>query len=297
MLSVCLSIKVCPTSYLIPRIRGLHFETSASDGAVLTMPEGAISLDLDNDLAFSNHLEANVRKWYEFVRQVRGKSICNGQIRLVIGCDKTTAWGIATVSGMSQQTTTKLKFKALDTAGSSTTTYTWECSGMVDVRVGPDRREIEALRNNEDDGHALDPDTTFHNQCLFVRTMTATLGNDDWAKLEGNLGKSTVENPNAFDSGTLLDATLGSRPSGSNKMRSSNQLGSHQGTPGTQSCSMGGKSGVMISTMPDSSKVGIPWHGIGREIKYDYPSAVSSFGRCEPTTSAKGKNLFCWLVS
>jgi len=218
------------------------------------MPEGAISLDLDNDLAFSNYLEANVRKWYEFVRGVRGKSICNGQIRLVIGCDKTTAWGIATVSGMSQQTTTKLKFKALDTASSSTTTYTWECSGMVEVRVGPDRREIEALRNNGDDGHPLDPDTTFHNQCLFVRTMTATLGNDDWAKLGGNLGKSTVENPNAT-SGTLLDASLGSGPSGSNNMRSSSQLGSHQGAPGAQSRSKGGKSGVMISTMPDSSKV------------------------------------------
>jgi hypothetical protein len=59
------------------------------------MPEGVISLDLDNDLAF----RANVQKWYEFVRRVRGKSICNGQIRLVIGCDKTTAWGIATCVG------------------------------------------------------------------------------------------------------------------------------------------------------------------------------------------------------
>ena len=233
----------------------MHFETSASEGAVLTMPEGAISLDLASDLAFSEYLEANVRRWYEFVHKIRRQSIRNGQIRLVIGCDKTTAWGIATVSGMSQQTTSKLKFKPLDIASSSTTTYTWECSGMVEVRVGPDRREVEALRNHDGGGYPLDP--ILNNQCLFVRTMTATLGNDDWAKLLLNLGKTTIEDSNT-PSGITLDPSLGSRPSGSNNTRSSNQLGSHQGTPGTQSHSMGDESGIMISTMPDSSAVSIP---------------------------------------
>ena len=229
------------------------------------MPEGAISLDLDNDVAFSGYLEANVRKWYEFVRRVRGKSICNGQIRLVIGCDKTTAWGIATVSGMSQQKTTKLKFKALDTASSSTNTYTWECSGMVEVRVGPDRREIEALRNHDDGGQPLDTtlhnttlyNTTLHNQCLFVRTMTATLNNDDWVQLGRNLGKTTVEDPNTSSGITLDPPPLESGPSGSN-IKSCNQPGSRQGVPGTRGCATGEESGIVISTMPDSSAVSIP---------------------------------------
>jgi hypothetical protein len=214
------------------------------------MPEGAISLDLENDLPFRNYLKTNVLKWYEFV--CRGRSICNGQIRLVIGCDKTTAWGIATVSGISQQTTTRLKFKTLDTG---TTTYSWECSGMVEVRVGPDRREIEALRYHDDGGQPLD--TTLYNQCLFVRTMNATLSNDDWAKLMRNLGETTVEDLNT-PSGTTLDPLLGSRPSGSNNTRSSNQLGSHQEAPGTQSYSMGRESAVTMSTTPDSFAVSLP---------------------------------------
>jgi len=47
----------------------------------------------------------------------------------------------------------RLKFKALDTGNSSTTAYTWERSGMVEERVGPDRNEIEALRNYDDGLH------------------------------------------------------------------------------------------------------------------------------------------------
>ena len=224
-------------------LRGLHFETSASEGAVLTMPEGAISLDLENDLAFSNYLEANVQKWYEFVYRVRGKSIRNGELRLVIGCDKTTAWGIATVSGMSQHSTNKLKFKASDAAGSPTSTYTWECSGMVEVRVGPDKHDIEALRSDDT------LNTTLRNQCLFVRTMTATLSNDEWAKLMRNLGKTAVKDPKTF-SVTTLGPSLGRRPSGSNT-ESSGQSGFHQGMSGTQHSAIGKESGITISTTPN----------------------------------------------
>jgi len=226
------------------------------------MPEGAISLDTEKDLAFIDYLEANMRKWYEFVYRIRRRRVPNGQIRLVIGCDKTTAWGIATVSGMSQQTTSKLKFKTLDNASSSTTTYTWECSGMAVVRVGPDRHEIEALRDR-DNGHCP-LDMKFYNQCLFVRTMNATLSDKEWAKLERNFGRPTVEDPNAA-SGKTFDPSLGNRPSGSNANMSGRSdtsnswvQGSHKGNPGTKSAAPGQEDGVVISTTPDSFFVSIP---------------------------------------
>jgi len=226
------------------------------------MPEGATSLDLQNDMAFNNYLEANVRKWYEFVYRVRGQSIANGQLRLVTGCDKTTAWGIATVLGVSHQRTTKLKFKALDITSSSATTYAWECSGMVEVRVGPDRDEIEALRDHDNGAHL---DMKHRNQCLFVRTMTATLSGNDWAKLKCNFGRVTVEDANK-SSGTISDPSLGSRPSGSG-VKSSEQPNNldpwgqgSQGTPGTKSYSTSQESGIIISTMPNSPLVSIPSH-------------------------------------
>jgi len=215
------------------------------------MPEGAISLDLENDAGFSNYLEANVRKWYEFVSRAGRRDIRNGQIRLVIGCDKTSAWGIATVSGMSQQSTTKLRFKPLDTTNSATTIYTWECSGMVEERVGPDRHEIDALRNCDSGGHL---DTTLRNQCLFVRTMTATLSSDEWEKLSRNLGETTVKD-SYTSSGTASDPSQANMPSGSNT-RSSNLPTSQQGPIAPQSYAAG-QSGIMISKMPDSSAVSI----------------------------------------
>jgi hypothetical protein len=232
---------------------GLNFETSASEGAILTIPEGATSINLENDFAFGNYLEANVQKWYEFIYRVRGRNIPNGQIRLVTGCDKTTTWGIATVSDISQQTTSKLKFKALDDASSSTT-YSWECSGMAEGRVGPDRQEIEALRNRNEDNHQVD--TKLDNQCLFVRTMTATLSDDEWAKLSRNLCETTIKAPN-----TSFNPSMRSRPSGSDAT-SSNQIHTlnswGQGTPRTTTYTVGQESGITISTVPNPSVVSIP---------------------------------------
>ena len=219
------------------------------------MPEGAISLDLENDAVFSEYLEANVPKWYKYISRVRGRrNTRNGEIRLVVGCDKTTAWGIATVSGMTQQTKTRLRFKPLDTKNSSTATYTWECSGMVEERVGPDSHEIDALRNCDDGGHPLDG-TTLRNQCLFVRTMTATLSNDEWGKLSRNLGKTTVKD-SYTRSGTASDPSLATNmPSGSNT-KSSNLPTSQQGPIVPQNYATG-QSGIMISKIPDSSTVSI----------------------------------------
>ena len=230
-----------------------------------------MSLDLENDALFSDYLAANVRKWYEFVSRVRGRrSIRNGQIRLVIGCDKTTAWGIATVSGMSQEKT-KLRFETLDTTpeNSSTTIYTWECSGMVEERVGPDRHEIDALRNR-DSGH--DSDTTLRNQCLFVRTMNATLSSDEWAKLSRNLGKTIVKD-SYTTSGSASDPSPASMASGSN----SNLPTSQQGPVAPQSYAAG-HSGITISKMPDSSAVSILSLNAILAIKYISSVAVSSFG-------------------
>jgi hypothetical protein len=238
------------------------------------MPEGAISLDLENDAGFSSFLEANVRKWYDFVSRAGRRDIRNGQIRLVIGCDKTTAWGIATVSGMSQQSTTKLRFKPLVTTNSSTPIYTWECSGIVEERVGPDRHEIDALRNSDSGGHA-ELDTTLRNQCLFVRTMTATLSTDEWANFCRDTGKTTVKD-SYTSSGTASDPSQANMPSGSNT-KSSNLPTSQQGPTAPQSYTAG-QSRITISKMPDSSAVSILSLNATLPIKCISSVAVSSFG-------------------
>jgi hypothetical protein len=95
--------------------------------------------------------------------------------------------------------------------------------------------------------------------------MTATLSDDEWAKLSQNVGKSVVRDPGA-SSGTTFGHSLGRWPSGSDA-KSSNQpdtLHSHQGTPGTSyAAGYGLGSAVKISMMPNSFVVSIPFPKLG----------------------------------
>lgn len=137
------------------------------------MPEGAISEDLENIPRFREYAAANARKWYEYINGPRGREARNGDIRLVVGCDKTTSWGMAVLSNTNQHR--QLEFRQTSGYG-----YSWEYSGSgTEVRVGPGQGEIDELRDDDDP-------TTQHkylNQCLFVRTLNVTLGDNAWDKL------------------------------------------------------------------------------------------------------------------
>jgi len=144
------------------------------------MPEGAISQDLENIPRFRKYAAANVHRWYKFINGARGREAENGEVRLVVGCDKATSWGSAALSNANQHC--QLKFKPLDGQTSDKPShYTWEHSGMAEVRVGPDQEENDELRREDPD------DSTVHdnylNQCLFVRTLNVTLNDDDWENL------------------------------------------------------------------------------------------------------------------
>jgi len=156
---------------------------SASEGAILTMPEGAASEDLENVARIRRYVAANLKDWYRYVNGPRGRDARNGDIRVVVGCDKSTSWGMATMTNTTQEMNCQLKFRSLlndSTSGSSISTYAWEHTGLAEVRAGPDVLEIERLR--EDDPF-LQLDGKYTNQCLFLRTINPTLGNEEWLKL------------------------------------------------------------------------------------------------------------------
>ncbi|KAH9480733.1 hypothetical protein JR316_0007333 [Psilocybe cubensis] len=180
------SIENSQTNSFFPE---LLFESMASEGAILTMPEGAISFDLENIPRFRAYAAANVESWYRFVNGPRGREAKNGDIRLVTGCDKTTSWGMAVLSNISQERKNCLRFKAAgDPQRPSTCTYSWECSGMVEARIGPDRREIDDLRRRDRNCDFADNDhEKYMNQCLFVRTLNLALGAELWEKVNQEL--------------------------------------------------------------------------------------------------------------
>ena len=91
-----------------------QFESSASEGAILTMPFGATSESLGNVARFRQYMASNIVHWYKFVNGVLDCEVKNGDIRLVIGCDKAKAWGIAIFANESRQSSCRLSFDPLE---------------------------------------------------------------------------------------------------------------------------------------------------------------------------------------
>ncbi|KAF9560906.1 hypothetical protein CPC08DRAFT_636085 [Agrocybe pediades] len=150
----------------------VSFQIQQGDGAVAVMPEGAISQDLENVSRFRSYAAAHLEEWYRYVNITRGREIKNGDLRLVIGCDKTTSWAIAAVPKQSHATTIELR--AVDrTLWSTFPAHSWHISGSVQARVGPPL--IFSPRSGTT--------TQAPNQCLFVRTMNLKLGDKEWRAL------------------------------------------------------------------------------------------------------------------
>ena len=151
------------------------------------MPRGARSENLGDYARFREYAAANVTEWYKFVNGRRGREVKNGDVRLVVGSDKTTSWGIATFVNQTQQNSCRLKF--CPSEGNSASTYRWsENSGATDVRAGPNSDLSRELRIDSDP-----PDVQIENQCLFVRTLNIMLTDDDWVDIHSTLGSVHVD--------------------------------------------------------------------------------------------------------
>ncbi|KDR70741.1 hypothetical protein GALMADRAFT_882546 [Galerina marginata CBS 339.88] len=148
----------------------LVFESSssASEGAILTMPQGAKSEDLANIWHFERYMIRYIESWYRFINGERGRNAKNGDVRLVIGCDKATEWGMATFkSSTTRNEPCRFKFR-LTGESPFGPVYSWRHSSMgrmAEVRTGPvpnDVKELTALGNLHDG-------PPYTNQALFVR--------------------------------------------------------------------------------------------------------------------------------
>lgn len=239
---------------------GLSFQTSA-DGAILTLPEGATRLDLENIVQFRAYAAANIESWYRYVNGARGREAKNGEIRLVIGCDKATSWGMAAVASSTQPKTHCLKYCSREgnqmMFTSSARLYKWEYMGLVSAKVGPDLNDIEELSRNDDSNSAVEG--KYCNHCLFVRTLNISLDNGVFAKINQELGSPLIpesQQPNPNNSSSAND--LSNRDSQNTTSRYGTNLGIQRGStcgssePSTDEVSIGNiaRMGVATSTTP-----------------------------------------------
>jgi len=149
----------------------LEFESSASEGAIVVMPDATFQSNLKNLDRFYQHIGVHAESWYQYANGPEmGRRLNNGDLCLIIGCDKTTSWGIATFSN--SLSASQLQFmRVAGSSGDLGPSYTWEYSGTTDSpRVGPSQRG------------------PIPNQCLFVRYMSFKLSERAWPGLRDPTG-------------------------------------------------------------------------------------------------------------
>ncbi|KAF9526468.1 hypothetical protein CPB83DRAFT_857862 [Crepidotus variabilis] len=161
---------ICSPSVRASRVEssGLMFRSTNSEGAILTMPNGACKTELSSTTSFQRYATQHAESWYQFVHS-RGRDVANGELRLVYGCDTSTTWSVAAFSNTAN---VELKFSKTQGGESS---YSWEHSEMGETtRVGPGVHDNEGLGPQGESPR---------NQCLFLRAMTVTLSNQSWESL------------------------------------------------------------------------------------------------------------------
>jgi len=137
------------------------------------MPDGALTQNLLNLESVREYVAANASQWYKYAIRKRGRTIRNGDIRIVVGCDMASSWGIATLASGIEQTV-RLEFRG-SYYGAASRAFSWECIGTSGHgRVGPQEAELRDLRQEND----VIP---LQNQCVFVRTMNLTLSGETWS--------------------------------------------------------------------------------------------------------------------
>lgn len=136
---------------------GYTLTPSHTEAAVLIMPDGATSEDYMALGELRRYAIKHAVSWYEFINDKLMREAPNGSLYLVTGCDKSTTWGLATVSYGSPEPPNSLALRFTTTQlvkASATYTCSWQTCYPGSVRTGPDFG----------DGVQLD-----RNQCLFVR--------------------------------------------------------------------------------------------------------------------------------
>jgi hypothetical protein len=196
---------------------GQRFESTAREAAILILPDGAISQNLLNTWRVRQAIKRDAKVWYRYARYTRGRNIKDGDIRIVVGFDKVSSWGIAT-SGCNTGQTASFMLKH-----DSTHLYRWDCIGGSG-RVGPHRLETQDLV--EDNGVP-------QNQCVFVRTLNFTVSGEIWDDLPSEAAQKPDQGSGGFDhrgSHTSNRASKGGAGGSAGSSTSGHQAGSMPGS-------------------------------------------------------------------
>jgi len=140
-------------------------------------------------MGFRKYMGLHTESWYRFVNGPCGRMAKNGDLCLVIGCDKSSSWGITTFSNSFEHTS--LQFRR--NSEQNNRAYAWEHSRETGVRVSPGQGKNDGL-------HPLHDSSTIGNQCLFVRVLKIKLADWVWTSLSDEVGDVVIKTEtNSFE--------------------------------------------------------------------------------------------------
>lgn len=195
------------------------------------MPEPVYASQLQCIIPFRKYIHENIRSWYRFVKNDLGRRVDNGGLRVVEGCRKSTAFGIATVAndgalGASTELTFSVDQSWADITGCK---YGWHHIGSAEVNSGPSLTENLEIQQELDivsGRNSLDP--VFRNQCLFVDTHDFTLQETEWEHIDDNESAfvTTSKFPDSRSGSASSSASYSMSPGGVQSNSSSSSLSS-----------------------------------------------------------------------
>ncbi|KAJ7108635.1 hypothetical protein C8R44DRAFT_713915 [Mycena epipterygia] len=161
------------------------FNCIGSKGAVLALPHGAYSENLDNVYNVRQYAAKHAESWYKYVNgPARGRQLANGSLCLVTGWEKAKSWGMASYQyrDVSLQNEFRLSFGPTNNAENGWK-YRWQ--------MGPAKHKC---------ADAPPIEGTPLNQTTFISAFTMTLGEGIWGRLFGDveigqLTDSSLTNP------------------------------------------------------------------------------------------------------
>jgi len=185
------------------------------------MPNGSTSQDLRNTRGIRETISREAQGWYTYARQNRGRADANnGHIRVVVGVDKVSSWGMAT-SACNTGQTASFVFKR-----DWSHFYRWDCIGGSG-RAGPNQSEISDLVN---------ANAAPQNQCVFLRTINFTLSGEMWNNLPSEAVEQVHQGSGKFSpDGPNNQGESRGQSSSASGTSSTHQSGSMPGSHSTQS--------------------------------------------------------------
>lgn len=181
------------------------------------MPEPVYVSKLQTLGLLRKYVHDNLKTWYRFIKVTLGRDVDNGELRVVYGCRKSTAFGIATVNNGTTNVTTELTFSIEDAWATVTgCKYRWHHRGSADTKAGPSLDEKQDLVDFNAD--TCDP----VNQCLFMSTIDIKLAADEWQQIDdGDTVSASNQRPSTQAISTSFPASSpsggGSYPIGDNQ--------------------------------------------------------------------------------